>query len=285
MLDDDVLSSAIGSALVVLFSALFVLLLFKPLHRLIYASRRVPDTDDLVAFTGLVIIVSIVVCPFLLLVPMAIAKAIDVVLAPLTGWPKVSAFDWFFRTLPYWWLAFFSLTCIPGLVLLFRTVGSDPIYEPNSLGNSIPASLPQASAKGTQIPDADSESVAPGQLEAAEFAVQEGRITHVGSYAPAIISVGLLLLATFGRWPYSFYVFLRIAVCLCAIYSAARAKETGRIAWTWIMASIAIVFNPVLPLHMQRANWRVFNLVGAGIFAVWMILVSPRRPKPGVDST
>jgi hypothetical protein len=67
----------------------------------------------------------------------------------------------------------------------------------------------------------------------------------------------MLLLAKFAIWPYAFYGFLRIVVCLVAIYSALKAKELGRTLWMWIMAGVALAFNPVLPLRMQKSDWEL----------------------------
>ena len=105
-------------------------------------------------------------------------------------------------------------------------------------------------------------------------------MTRLNSYLPAVLSAGLLLMAALGRWRYSFYMFLRIVVCLIAIYLAVRAKEMSRTVWTWIMTGVAVVFNPVLPLRMHRSDWKIFNLIGVGIFVAWMIVISVAKPKP-----
>ena len=114
----------------------------------------------------------------------------------------------------------------------------------------------------------------------ADFGFGKARMTRLNSYVPAVVSAGLLLLAAFGTRPYSFYVFLRIVVCLIAIYSAVKAMEMNRIVWTWIMAGVAIVFNPVLPLRMHKSDWKIFNVISAGIFVAWMVVISLRKPKP-----
>jgi hypothetical protein len=94
-----------------------------------------------------------------------------------------------------------------------------------------------------------------------------------------------LRLSTHAWWPYSFYVFLRIIVCLIAISSAAIAVKMNRITWAWIMTGVAIVFNPVLPLHMHRSDWKIFNLISAAIFVVWIVLASLGKPKPSQNSS
>lgn len=37
-------------------------------------------------------------------------------------------------------------------------------------------------------------------------------------------------------------------------------------AWTLAFAAIAIIFNPIMPLKMEREEWAWFNVFGAGAF-------------------
>lgn len=36
-----------------------------------------------------------------------------------------------------------------------------------------------------------------------------------------------------------------------------RAKKFNQDGWIWIMAVTAIVFNPILPIHLNRALWSI----------------------------
>jgi len=40
-----------------------------------------------------------------------------------------------------------------------------------------------------------------------------------------------------------------------------------RVAWTWIFAVLAVLFNPIAPVHLQRATWQVVD-AGAIIVTV-----------------
>ncbi len=92
------------------------------------------------------------------------------------------------------------------------------------------------------------------------------RSVHV-SKAPAIISIILLLLAIVDGLPYGYFVFLRLIVCASAAYLAVQAHEIEKVAWSWIMGAVAVLFNPVLPLHMDRSVWQLLDLIAAMIFA------------------
>lgn len=48
------------------------------------------------------------------------------------------------------------------------------------------------------------------------------------------------------------------------------------------MAGVAITFNPVLPLHMHKPDWRVFNLIAVGIFVVWISVLARTLPDHNV---
>lgn len=82
------------------------------------------------------------------------------------------------------------------------------------------------------------------------------------------ISVAALLLATLAGWPYGFYVFLRLAVCVGAVTLAWRASRDGRLWWAVTMGGVAILFNPLLPLHLARPDWTPIDLFAAVAIAI-----------------
>ncbi len=68
--------------------------------------------------------------------------------------------------------------------------------------------------------------------------------------------------------PYGYYQILRWVIAGVTGYSAYLAYEQGKNAWTWILAIIAILFNPIAPIHLDRETWSVLNniIVAAIIF-------------------
>jgi hypothetical protein len=97
------------------------------------------------------------------------------------------------------------------------------------------------------------------------------------SKAPAIVSLVFLLLAVFGRWPYGFYTLLRFAVCGSATFLAVQAFELKKSVWVWIMAAMAVLFNPLIPIRLPRDAWQVIDLIAAVVVAVSLITI--RRPR------
>jgi hypothetical protein len=56
----------------------------------------------------------------------------------------------------------------------------------------------------------------------------------------AIAALCFLLAAALGRWPYLFYVLLRLFVSVTAVYLAYTSAQGGKTAWAWIMGAIAL---------------------------------------------
>jgi hypothetical protein len=97
----------------------------------------------------------------------------------------------------------------------------------------------------------------------------------------AIISIILLVLAITARWPYGFYTFLRIVVCASAVCLAAQAYELGKAPLAWVMGGVAVLFNPVFPIYMQRAQWRWFDFI---VLLVFLISLGIFRHRPEAAS-
>jgi hypothetical protein len=62
--------------------------------------------------------------------------------------------------------------------------------------------------------------------------------------------------------PYGFYSFLRVIICLSAGVGFIRARASRQANWLWIYGALAILYNPVLPVHLAlKPLWIVINLV------------------------
>ena len=92
-----------------------------------------------------------------------------------------------------------------------------------------------------------------------------------------IISVGIRLLAGImlllglGYREYSYYILLRWVVTASAIYSGWIASHLKIHYWTWFFFIVAIIFNPIIPLHMSKSTWQILDLVFAIGFFVSII--------------
>jgi len=98
------------------------------------------------------------------------------------------------------------------------------------------------------------------------------------SPSPGLVLGAVLLLLALLRWPYGYYVFMRWVVTAASVYGAWIAYADRRHVWTWILGAVALLFNPILPIHMRREDWVVFDLIGAGLlFAAALLLRTTAR--------
>lgn len=92
-------------------------------------------------------------------------------------------------------------------------------------------------------------------------------MTH--SHISRIISIVLLLIATLIQGvPYGFYELLRIIVCGTASYLAYQAIIKDFKAVAWVSAVLAIVFNPVISLHLTKEWWIILNVIAILFFGI-----------------
>jgi len=103
---------------------------------------------------------------------------------------------------------------------------------------------------------------------------------HIGYRNVAVtISVFMLLLAI-PRLPYGYYILLRWVVSLTALFSTWVAYEYKYKFWVFMMGGIAILFNPIIPVHLTKGIWVVTDIVVAILFLVSIFKIKPKRELP-----
>lgn len=80
-------------------------------------------------------------------------------------------------------------------------------------------------------------------------------------WVPQLIVIGMLLWALYPGNPYKYYTFLRIVCCGVFAFLAAAAYEQRRYFWTVLLGIVAIIYNPILPVHLTRGVWSILNLL------------------------
>ena len=90
----------------------------------------------------------------------------------------------------------------------------------------------------------------------------------VGLYIAWLIAAALLAAAVTQRQPYNFYVLLHWVCCAVFAVSAFTANEQHRKIWFWIFVVLAVLFNPIVPVHLKRDTWQVLD---SGAVAVMVI--------------
>lgn len=84
-------------------------------------------------------------------------------------------------------------------------------------------------------------------------------------YIPVIAGV-MLLLAIPSVWPYAYFQVLRWIVCGTAAFAAYGASQQKKNLWVFILAIIAIVFNPIAPIYLAKNTWIFLDGAAAVLF-------------------
>jgi len=94
-----------------------------------------------------------------------------------------------------------------------------------------------------------------------------------------IIASAFLLIALFDGLPYGYFTLLRFVVCAIGIYLAYKIYEDNKESlWVWAFGFVAILFNPIIIIHLQREQWWVIDLI-VGIFFVLSIFLVKIKNK------
>lgn len=66
--------------------------------------------------------------------------------------------------------------------------------------------------------------------------------------------------------PYAYFQIMRLVVCGAACFGGFTLKQ--RQGWLWTMVIIAVLFNPILPVRLERGIWQTIDLVTGIVFLV-----------------
>ena len=82
----------------------------------------------------------------------------------------------------------------------------------------------------------------------------------------------VMLFAAFLPLPYGYFMLLRLVVTVVAIWSLVCCMNLDEGGWAMGFGILALVFNPVFPIHLDRGLWSVIDVISA-IF-IWASMVS-----------
>lgn len=80
--------------------------------------------------------------------------------------------------------------------------------------------------------------------------------------------ITLLLIAAFATVPYGYYTVMRWGILIITVYLLFNSNPS--IAWI-IPIAVAVAFNPIFPLHNTKETWFIFDLLGAGLYTIWVL--------------
>ena len=101
------------------------------------------------------------------------------------------------------------------------------------------------------------------------------KVQPLGFTVARIVAATLLLWAL-ARHPYGYYTLLRFVVCGVTAYGAYLAVGFKKAGWAWVLGCVAVLFNPVIPLHLNREIW---SFIDIGVAIVLIVSVPMLRSR------
>jgi hypothetical protein len=98
-------------------------------------------------------------------------------------------------------------------------------------------------------------------------------------WRPQLVAIVLLLWALYPYNPYGYYVLLRLVCCGVFAFLAYEAKSGDSEGWAWTLGILALLYNPVIRVHLTRELWSVINIATI-VVLLWSIFGLPRRSPP-----
>jgi hypothetical protein len=82
--------------------------------------------------------------------------------------------------------------------------------------------------------------------------------------------ISLLIAPSNFNFPYGYFEFMRLVVCGFAGYVAYTLFNKNSSIFAWLFLVIAILFNPFIEIHLQRAEWNGIDLFVALLLLLWV---------------
>lgn len=77
--------------------------------------------------------------------------------------------------------------------------------------------------------------------------------------------------------PYGYYILLRFMLCGTCAYLAFHASEIKSDKWVWILGVTAVIYNPILRIHLTREIWSVINIATIIILVITFSVLRTQR--------
>ena len=110
-------------------------------------------------------------------------------------------------------------------------------------------------------------------------------MNQTDAFAPQVVcalTIAMLAWALVPSNPYGYYILLRLVVCGACIYLAVSAATLDRPGWTWVLGGAAVLYNPLIRIHLGRDVWEVVNVATIALLigVIWMLRRAPRAVEP-----
>lgn len=80
-----------------------------------------------------------------------------------------------------------------------------------------------------------------------------------------IVTAAVLIVAALPL-PYSYYTFCRIVTCVaCSTLAFSTYEKPATAFWSSMFWLLAVLFNPVIPIHLTKKLWMMLDLGAAAL--------------------
>jgi len=84
----------------------------------------------------------------------------------------------------------------------------------------------------------------------------------------------IMLFLALGYHPYSYYILLRWVVSFSSFYSGWVFSRLKSHNWAWFFFIVGILFNPIIPVYLNRLTWQIIDLIVSLILFTSLIIKS-----------
>jgi ABC-type uncharacterized transport system permease subunit len=90
--------------------------------------------------------------------------------------------------------------------------------------------------------------------------------------ATHLVAIVMLIIAVFNN-PYGYYILLRWVLATIFGFNAFYYFKNESLAGFFSFVLGAIIYNPLIPLHLNKEIWTVVNLITAALLAVSLAML------------
>jgi hypothetical protein len=92
----------------------------------------------------------------------------------------------------------------------------------------------------------------------------------------------VLLFAAPGRHAYDYYTLLRCVACGVAAFTAFQAAQNKKFGWLFIFVIVAVMLNPIAPLHLKGETWAFVDAAAAVLFLISIATIEAQTMNSSV---
>jgi len=108
--------------------------------------------------------------------------------------------------------------------------------------------------------------------------MSKGMLSKRPHLIPSLI-VSIMLLLALADWPYGYYQLLRFVVCGVSVYVAYTAYTWQKIWAVWLFGLIALLFNPLITIHLPKEIWQPIDFICAMLFIYVLLALKKASQK------